>query len=87
MTTNQTEWPEVPVINHLENGVTEYITNKAIVRIHSGKLTEEQRREVLEDAARNFLRAIEKNKAQKAKREQAACSGGSDSNGNRSAAS
>lgn len=38
----------------------EYITEKAIVRIHPGKLTEEQRKAVLEDAARNFFKAIQK---------------------------
>lgn len=48
------------IVNHLENNVTEYITEKAIVRIHPGKLTEEERRVVLENAARNFLRAIQK---------------------------
>lgn len=54
------------IVNHLENGVTEYVTNKAIVRIHPGKLTEEQRKAVLEDAARNFLRAIQKANQNKA---------------------
>jgi len=48
------------IVNHLENGVTEYVTEKAIVRIHPGKLTDEERRAVLEDASRNFLRAIQK---------------------------
>ena len=38
----------------------EYITEKAIVRIHPGKLTEEERKVVLEDAARNFFRAVQK---------------------------
>lgn len=50
------------IVNHLENGVTEYVTEKAIVRIHPGKLTEEQRRVVLEDAAKDFFRAIQKAK-------------------------
>ena len=48
------------IINELENGVTEYITDKAIVRIHPGKLTEEERKVVLEDAARDFFRTIQK---------------------------
>ena len=45
---------------------TEYKTEKAIVRIHPGKLTEEERKAVLEDAARNFLRAIQKANQNKA---------------------
>lgn len=44
----------------------EYITEKAIVRIHPGKLTDEQRKAVLEDAARNFFRAIQKANQDKA---------------------
>lgn len=44
----------------------EFITEKAIVRIHPGKLTEEQRKAVLEDAARNFFRAIQKANQNKA---------------------
>lgn len=44
----------------------EYITEKAIVRIHPGKLTEEERKAVLEDAARNFFRAIQKANQNKA---------------------
>lgn len=44
----------------------EYITEKAIVRIHPGKLTEEQRKVILEDAARNFFRAIQKANQDKA---------------------
>jgi hypothetical protein len=51
---------DLMIINQLENGVTEYISDKAIVRIHPGKLTEEQRKVVLEDAARNFFRAVQK---------------------------
>jgi len=54
------------IVNHLENGVTEYVTEKAIVRIHPGKLTEEQRKAVLEDAARNFYRAVQKTNQNKA---------------------
>lgn len=40
----------------------EYKTDKAIVRIHPGKLTEEQRKVVLEDAAKNFFRAVQRAK-------------------------
>lgn len=54
------------IVRELENGVTEYVTEKAIVRIHPGKLTEEQRRVVLEDAAKNFFRAIQKSNQNKA---------------------
>ena len=48
------------IVNHLENSVTEYITEKAIVRIHPGKLTEEERKVVIENAARDLLKAIQK---------------------------
>lgn len=44
----------------------EFITEKAIVRIHPGKLTEEERKAVLENAARNFFRAIQKANQNKA---------------------
>lgn len=46
--------------------VTEYRTEKAIVRIHPGKLTEEQRKVVLEDAAKNFFRAVQRAQQNKA---------------------
>lgn len=46
------------------NDVFVYETEKAIVRIHSGKLTEEQRKEVLTSAAKEFYLAIQKDKAQ-----------------------
>lgn len=49
----------------LEDGGMEYIMEKAIVRIHPGKLTEEQRKVVLENAARDFYKAIQKQKAQR----------------------
>jgi len=39
---------------------TEYDTGKAIVRIHPGKLTAEERRAVLEDAAKQFIRSLQK---------------------------
>lgn len=38
----------------------EYDLGYAIVRIHDGKLSEEQRKEVLIDAATKFYRAIQK---------------------------
>ena len=38
----------------------EYITEKAIVRIHEGKLTEEERRVVLENAAKAYIRNLQK---------------------------
>lgn len=49
------------IINQLENGVTEYITDKAIVRIHPGKRTEEERRAALEKACQDFYRAVYNN--------------------------
>lgn len=57
---------DLVIVNYLENGVTEYVTEKAIVRMHPGKLTEEERKVVLEDAARNFFRAIQKAKQDEA---------------------
>lgn len=50
------------IVNHLENGVTEYMTDKAIVRIHPGKLSEEERKAVIERAAQRFFKAIEEDK-------------------------
>lgn len=47
------------IINHLPNGVTEYITEKAIVRVHPGK-SEEEMKASLEEAVRRFYRALEK---------------------------
>lgn len=44
----------------LEDGGMEYITDKAIVRIHPGMLTKEQRKVVLENAAKDFYKAIQK---------------------------
>lgn len=55
------------IINHLENGVTEYVSEKAIVRIHPGKLSEEERKEVLKKAAVKFFMAIEQEKLKKQK--------------------
>lgn len=40
--------------------VFEYVTEKAIVRIHPGKLTEEERRVVIEKAAREFYQTLMK---------------------------
>lgn len=39
---------------------TEYDTGTAIVRIHPGKRTAEERQAVLEDAAKQFVRALQK---------------------------
>ncbi len=55
------------IVNHLENGVTEYITESAIVRIHPGKLSEEERKVAIEKAAQQFFKAIEENKMKKGK--------------------
>ena len=44
------------IVNHLPNGVTEYITEKAIVRIHPGKMTEEERRAAFESVAKRFYK-------------------------------
>lgn len=53
----------------MEGSVAEYITDKAIVRIHPGKLSEEERKVVLENAARKFYKAIQQQK-QKAVKDQ-----------------
>lgn len=45
--------------------VTEYRFENAIVRIHDGKLTEEQRKVVIENAAKDFYKAIQRAEAQK----------------------
>ena len=45
-------------VRQLENGVMEYDTGTAIVRIHPGKRTAEERQAALEEAAKNFYRAI-----------------------------
>lgn len=39
---------------------TEYDTGAAIVRIHPGKRTAEERKAVLEEAAKQFVRALQK---------------------------
>lgn len=46
----------------MEGTYTEYITEKAIVRIHPGKLSEEERKAVIINAAKEFYAAIQKNK-------------------------
>lgn len=48
------------IVNHLENGVTEYITETAIVRIHPGKISDEELRARMEEACINFYKAIRK---------------------------
>lgn len=52
-------------VKDLGNGVIEYETDKAIVRIHPGKLTEEERKAEIESAAREFWKSIQKQKNQK----------------------
>lgn len=56
----------------LENGVVEYHTDKAIVRIHPGKRTEEERKVAIINASEKFLKAAlqqykksEKNRTEK----------------------
>ena len=44
----------------MEGTCTEYITDKAIVRFHPGKLSEEERRVVIINAAKEFYKAIQK---------------------------
>ena len=39
----------------------EFITEKAIVRIHPGKLSEEERKEVITHAAQHFITVCERN--------------------------
>ena len=55
--------------------MVEYITEKAVVRIHPGKLTEEERKAVLERAAKEFLRNIQKKGAISGKGCGAVCPG------------
>lgn len=43
-------------IKQLENGVIEYDLGYSIVRIHPGKLTEEERKKVIIDAAQRFYK-------------------------------
>lgn len=45
------------------SGVVEYDFGYAIVRVHDGKRTEEERRAVLENAAKEYLRNIQKKNA------------------------
>ena len=47
--------------------VKEYDYGNAIVRIHFGKRSEEERRKVLEDAAKDFWKALQKAEAAKGK--------------------
>jgi len=46
----------------MEGTVAEYNFEKATVRIHPGKLSEEERRVVIINAAKEFYKAIQKNK-------------------------
>ena len=44
----------------MKDTYTEYKTDKAIVRIHPGKLSEEERKVVITNAAKEFYKAIQK---------------------------
>ena len=44
----------------MEGTCTEYITEKAIVRFHPGKLSEEERKVVIINAAKEYYKAIQK---------------------------
>ena len=44
----------------MEGTCKEYITEKGIVRFHTGKLSEEERKVVIVNAAKEFYRAIQK---------------------------
>lgn len=50
-----------------EAGIVVVNTPKAIVRIHPGKMTDEERRVVLEKAAIEFMQRIEKARAERMK--------------------
>lgn len=45
----------------MEGSVAEYKIGNATVRIHPGKLSEEERKVVIIDAAKEFYKAIQKN--------------------------
>ena len=49
----------------MEGTYTEHTTEKATVRFHPGKLSEEERRVVIINAAKEFYKAIQKQKNQK----------------------
>jgi hypothetical protein len=49
----------------MEGTAKEYITEKGIVRFHPGKLSEEERRVVIINAAKEFYAAIQKQQNQK----------------------
>ena len=49
------------------NGIKEFDFGHGVVRIHPGKLSEVERKAVIEEAAKQFLTAIERNKAGKAR--------------------
>ena len=54
------------IVNHLPNGVTECISDKAIVRFHPGKLSEEERKAVIDEASKRFFKAVLQSKKGKA---------------------
>lgn len=51
----------------MEGTYTEYRTEKAIVRFHPGKLSEEERKVVIINAAKEFYKAIQKQNQKSAK--------------------
>ena len=52
----------------MEGTYTEYRTEKAIVRFRPGKLSEEERRVVIINAAKEFYKAIQKQQNQKSEK-------------------
>ena len=51
----------------MEGAVKEYITEKGMVRFHPGKLSEEERKVVIVNAAKEFYKAIQKQNQKSAK--------------------
>ena len=49
----------------MEGTCMEYQTKKGIVRFHTGKLSEEERKAVIVNAAKEFYKAIQKQQNQK----------------------
>lgn len=50
----------------MEGSVAEFKIGKATVRIHSGKLSEEERKVVLVNATEKFLKAVQQHRKKKA---------------------
>lgn len=61
---------EIKVIKY-KNGVTDCISKKFIVRVHPGKLTEEEIRKKMEAASKDFYKAIMRSQAQQRRKEEA----------------